>query len=97
MVQSMACQCDVQPHDNNGVIPMLEFRSALHKVIVVVNFQEPILFTGTLRLNLDPTGKHSDDEIWNALEHAHLKDFTSSLPKRLENCVANGGENYRYW
>lgn len=37
--------------------------------------QDAILFSGTLRINLDPFNKHSDDDIWRALEHAHLKAF----------------------
>lgn len=40
--------------------------------------QDPVLFSGTLRLNLDPFDRHTDDEIWRALEHAHLKAFVKS-------------------
>ncbi len=35
--------------------------------------QEPNLFAGTLRLNLDPFDEHSDEKIWTALQNAHLK------------------------
>ena len=36
-------------------------------------FSDPVLFSGTLRINLDPFYHHNDDELWKALELAHLK------------------------
>ena len=56
--------------------------------------QDPVLFTGSLRFNLDPTTRHTDDEIWTALEHAHLKTHVSGLEKGLEHDVSEGGENF---
>ena len=55
--------------------------------------QDPVLFTGTLRLNLDPFNVHSDDEIWYSLESAHLKQFVSSLEKELNHEISEGGDN----
>ena len=52
-----------------------------------------MLFSGTLRINLDPFEHHSDDEIWKALELAHLKEFATSLEAGLGHEVAEGGEN----
>ncbi|XP_055339686.1 multidrug resistance-associated protein 1-like [Paramacrobiotus metropolitanus] len=56
--------------------------------------QEPVLFSGTLRMNLDPFTKYTDAEIWDALEHSHLKQFVSTLPEGLHHLVVDGGENY---
>ncbi|CRL00438.1 CLUMA_CG013703, isoform B [Clunio marinus] len=55
--------------------------------------QDPVLFSGTLRLNLDPFDTHTDDEIWRALEHAHLKAFVKGLAAGINHEVTEGGEN----
>lgn len=57
--------------------------------------QDPILFSGSLRMNLDPFGQYSDEEVWTALELAHLKNFVSALPDKLNHECAEGGENLR--
>ena len=56
--------------------------------------QEPIMFSGTVRFNLDPFNKHDDHEIWDALEKAHLKDVISDLPNQLDSIVTEGGQNF---
>uniref|UniRef100_A0A8C3D3J2 Multidrug resistance-associated protein 1 n=1 Tax=Cairina moschata TaxID=8855 RepID=A0A8C3D3J2_CAIMO len=58
--------------------------------------QDPILFSGSLRMNLDPFDQHSDEDIWRSLELAHLKNFVSALPDKLNHECAEGGENLRY-
>lgn len=57
--------------------------------------QDPVLFSGSLRLNLDPFSNHSDDDVWRALEHAHLKYFVKGLAAGLSHEVTEGGENLR--
>ncbi|KAF9974142.1 hypothetical protein BGZ73_002503 [Actinomortierella ambigua] len=58
--------------------------------------QEPILFSGTLRENLDPFGESSDADLWTALERAHLKPYIQSLPGGggLSSEVSANGENF---
>ncbi|KYN40568.1 Multidrug resistance-associated protein 1 [Trachymyrmex septentrionalis] len=55
--------------------------------------QDPVLFSGTLRMNLDPFDCYNDEEVWKALEHAHLKLFVENLPNGLLHEVTEGGEN----
>ncbi|XP_041829100.1 ATP-binding cassette sub-family C member 3 isoform X5 [Melanotaenia boesemani] len=55
--------------------------------------QEPVLFSGTLRMNLDPFEKYTDEEVWKAVEHSHLHKFVSNQPAKLELECSEGGEN----
>ncbi|XP_043705213.1 ABC transporter C family member 8-like [Telopea speciosissima] len=56
--------------------------------------QEPALFRGTIRTNLDPLGLYSDDEIWEAIEKCQLKSTVLRLPKLLDSLVSDEGENW---
>ena len=55
--------------------------------------QDSVLFTGTIRFNLDPFDNYSDEEICTALEHAHLMDYVNSLEDGIQHKIAEGGEN----
>ena len=55
--------------------------------------QDPVLFCGTIRSNLDPFGHYSDDSLWTALEHSHLKSFVLSCDSGLNYQVSEGGDN----
>ena len=61
----------------------------------VCHYQDPVLFSGTLRMNLDPFDEHSDREVWESLKQAHLIDFVKNLPAGLSHLCSEGGENLR--
>uniref|UniRef100_A0AAZ3RDT9 ABC transporter domain-containing protein n=1 Tax=Oncorhynchus tshawytscha TaxID=74940 RepID=A0AAZ3RDT9_ONCTS len=56
--------------------------------------QEPVLFIGTIRSNLNPWNKYSDAQIWDALEKKHIKEVISQLPLSLQSEVTENGENF---
>uniref|UniRef100_A0A8C3AF62 ATP-binding cassette, sub-family C (CFTR/MRP), member 3 n=1 Tax=Cyclopterus lumpus TaxID=8103 RepID=A0A8C3AF62_CYCLU len=55
--------------------------------------QEPVLFSGSLKMNLDPFEKYSDEEVWRALQQSHLHKFVSNQPAKLDLECSEGGEN----
>ncbi|XP_042345538.1 multidrug resistance-associated protein 1-like [Plectropomus leopardus] len=55
--------------------------------------QDPVLFSGSLRMNLDPFDTCSEEDLWKALELAHLSGFVSALPQKLDHLCCEGGEN----
>ncbi|CAM9778343.1 unnamed protein product, partial [Ectocarpus fasciculatus] len=64
----------------------------LRKAISIIP-QDPVMFCGTMRDNLDPFGLCDDVTIWAALEAARLAQYVSGLEGKLEAEVSEGGEN----
>ncbi|XP_030554771.1 probable multidrug resistance-associated protein lethal(2)03659 [Drosophila novamexicana] len=56
--------------------------------------QEPVLFSGTVRYNLDPFQQYPDDKLWQALEEVHLKDEIGEMPMGLQSNISEGGSNF---
>uniref|UniRef100_A0A4W5PPM5 Multidrug resistance-associated protein 4 n=1 Tax=Hucho hucho TaxID=62062 RepID=A0A4W5PPM5_9TELE len=56
--------------------------------------QDPVLFTGTMRKNLDPFSQHTDEDLWNALGEVQLRTVVEELPGRLETVLAESGSNF---
>ncbi|KAJ3269226.1 hypothetical protein HDV01_001673 [Terramyces sp. JEL0728] len=56
--------------------------------------QEPVLFEGTIRSNLDFESEHSDEAIWKALEHAGIKNYICGLNDKLDSPVSQNGNNF---
>ncbi|RYY79193.1 ATP-binding cassette domain-containing protein [archaeon] len=56
--------------------------------------QDPVMFSASVRFNIDPFESHTDTEVWDVLRRVNMKDHVTSLPKGLEEDVAEGGDNF---
>ncbi|XP_012055355.1 PREDICTED: ATP-binding cassette sub-family C member Sur [Atta cephalotes] len=70
-------------------VPLRILRSRLSTIP-----QDAIMFSGTIRENLDPFSEHKDQEIWRSLELSQIKDVIASHPEGLNLEVREGGENF---
>lgn len=68
--------------------PLITLRSRL-----AIIPQDPVLFTGDIRFQLDPFHQYSDNQIWEALEQVNLAETVKSLPSGLQEAIAENGEN----
>lgn len=56
--------------------------------------QEAVLFSGSVRFNLDPFNERTDDELWHALDQTEMRTVVSALPIGLNSKVLYGGSNF---
>ena len=70
----------------------LNLQTARRSMAVIA--QDPVLFGGSLRRNLDPFSKHTDLDLWTALEEVQLKAMVEKLPGQLEYRVNETGSNF---
>lgn len=56
--------------------------------------QDPVLFKGTIRYNLDPVNQYTDMELWDVLERTHIKDKIMYLDGGLDAMISEGGGNF---
>lgn len=69
-------------------IPLKQARSPISIIP-----QDPVIFSGTVRSNLDPFGIYTDSDLWDALERAHLHNAVSGMEGKLDAEIAENGEN----
>uniref|UniRef100_A0A673MR21 ABC transporter domain-containing protein n=1 Tax=Sinocyclocheilus rhinocerous TaxID=307959 RepID=A0A673MR21_9TELE len=56
--------------------------------------QDPVLFIGTVRYNLDPFNNYKDEELWLALEKNYMKDTVKTYMRPTSNTLVENGENF---
>ncbi|XP_042495750.1 ABC transporter C family member 3-like [Macadamia integrifolia] len=56
--------------------------------------QDPTMFQGTLRNNLDPLEEYTDEQIWEALDRVQLGDKVRKKDGKLDSAVTENGENW---
>lgn len=76
--------------DGDSILEMSLESARSHLTVIP---QEPHLFSGSVRFNLDPMGIYTDQEIWNALKNAHIDDALSK-ELGLLTIVDEGGKNF---
>jgi len=69
----------------------LNLQAARRSMAVIA--QDPVLFGGTLRRNLDPFSRYTDLELWTALEEVQLKEMAEKLPGQLNYQFKESGSN----
>eukprot|EP00050_Salpingoeca_kvevrii_P019960 m.92564 g.92564 ORF g.92564 m.92564 type:complete len:1403 (-) comp8653_c0_seq4:26-4234(-) len=75
---------------DTATVPKLRLRRALSVIP-----QDPVLYSATVRKNLDPFGRHSNDAVlWDALTNVALASAVRALPGQLEYCITEGGANF---
>ena len=79
-----------EPDGDGIIIDGVDTRSIglhdLRKKISIIP-QEPVLFSGTIRKNLDPFHQVSDSALWDALTMVQLKDVVQDLPGALDSVI----------
>ncbi len=56
--------------------------------------QEPVIFGGTIRTNLDPFSDYTDAQLWNALQEVHLRNTIKHMDGGLDSTISEGGSNF---
>ncbi|CEF71103.1 ATP-binding cassette sub-family C member 8 [Strongyloides ratti] len=86
----------IDPIDGNIFIDGVDIaKVSLHNLRnhITIIPQDPVVFSGTIRFNLDPFNNYSDSQIWLSLEKSNLKDFFYSKNEGLDFIISESGSN----
>ena len=71
-----------------------DFNTPSTRKCLSVISQAPTLINGTVRLNVDPLGEHTDAEIWNALHRTKMSSAVKNMPKALDSELSQDNSNF---
>lgn len=77
-----------------GGVDLAECGLKLVRRTITIVPQDPVLFSGTVRGNLDPTGAVGDEELWSGLRRCGLEELVRGLDGGLAANVSEGGRNF---
>jgi len=87
----------VEPASGRILIDGIDIASiplpTLRRAIAIIP-QDPTLFIGSIRTNLDRFSECTDDDVWNALRRVRMYDLVKGLPMGLEAPVVENGANF---
>ena len=66
---------------------------ALRKKLCIIP-QDPVMFSATVRFNLDPFDEFSDEQIWEVLRDVSMSEHVQTPPSKLQELVAESGDNF---
>eukprot|EP00581_Thalassiosira_minuscula_P006624 CAMPEP_0183704094 /NCGR_PEP_ID=MMETSP0737-20130205/1557_1 /TAXON_ID=385413 /ORGANISM="Thalassiosira miniscula, Strain CCMP1093" /LENGTH=1530 /DNA_ID=CAMNT_0025930911 /DNA_START=209 /DNA_END=4801 /DNA_ORIENTATION=- len=89
--------CEVEPDGGKIVIDGVDISqiglNALRLSLSIIP-QDPVMFSNTVRYNLDPFEEKSEYELWEALKKVQLAEAIAVMPGGLDEQVSEGGENF---
>ncbi|KAJ1569274.1 Multidrug resistance-associated protein 1, partial [Cladochytrium tenue] len=72
-------------------ISQLSLRNLRSRLAIIP--QDPVLFSGTLRTNLDPRSDYNDAALWDVLERCGMRDAVAAMDGGLDAAIVENGEN----
>ena len=73
-------------------IATMPLRNLRSKLCIIP--QDPVMFSATVRFNIDPFEEFTDEQVWTVLRDVNMEDHVNSLPDKLNEMVAEGGDNF---